>query len=114
MSNNKRKDLLEKLPQEGFIKVTVPDKVPEISGADKAALIRKGNSLFNAGDIEAAARIFLTLKYTDGIVRLGDHYYNKNEYIKALNLFKAAGDEGRVSKTSEKMALILRNWMDNG
>ncbi|MCL2520341.1 MAG: hypothetical protein FWE37_04995 [Spirochaetaceae bacterium] len=103
----KTQDLLQKLPKEGFIKIGVPDKAPDVSAGDKVALLRKGNILFNEGNIELASKIFLNLNYTDGIVRVGDYYYNKHEYIKAINLFKAAKDEGRVSKTAKKMADVL-------
>lgn len=107
----KSKDLLDRLPKEGFIKIALPPP-PALSGPDKAALIRKGNELFNSGRIAMAEKIFLTLRYTDGIVRLGDYYFKHNNYLKAYALFKAAPDKGRMEAMAEKMAHALKSWLD--
>ena len=55
--------------QNTFIKTTLK---PGIDGTQKVILNRKGNVLFNSGDIEGARRIFMTTGYTDGLVRIGD------------------------------------------
>ena len=71
---------------EGFIKVT-DNPVSSLNSEQKVILNRKGNILFNQGDIESARRIFTTTGYSDGLTRVGDIYKEKNESLKALKQY---------------------------
>ena len=76
-----------------FIKTTVP---PSMDSAQKAALNRKGNVLFNSGDIEGARRIFMSTGYSDGLSRVGDYYKSKNRPIEALRMYWIAPDHTKA------------------
>ena len=93
-----------------FLKVT-SEKKPELTPAQRTVLVRKGNELFNAGRIEEAKRIFLTVRYTDGIIRLGDHYYRNNQHLEAFRMYWLAPDRKRTEPMIEKMAAIIRKWL---
>jgi hypothetical protein len=101
----------ERFPKEGFLKVVSPEK-PEIDSVRKAALVRKGNQCFNDGDISTAEKIFVTIGYTDGIIRVGDYYYKRGEVLEAFRLFRIAPAPERVSEMIESMAAVVRNWLE--
>jgi hypothetical protein len=92
--------------QKAFIKTT---ERPPIEGAEKAALNRKGNLLFNSGDIEAARRIFLTTGYTDGVSRVGDHYRSQGRLLDALRMYLTAPDRSKAEPIIVKCAALLRD-----
>lgn len=107
----KKQEILNLIPEEGFI------KVPEAGGISltperKVILIRKGNQLFNEGDIETAGKIFITVGYTDGMIRVGDYYYSRNRTLEALRMYKAAPAQDKVDMIVEKMAYIVRGWLE--
>ena len=102
---------MAEMPKEGFLKVVAPAKT-EVDPARKAALIRKGNQLFNDGDIETARKIFLTLGYTDGISRVGDHYYRKNNYFEAYRLYSLAPAPEKQQELIGRMAGVVREWLN--
>ncbi|HEB30421.1 MAG TPA: hypothetical protein ENI15_06055 [Spirochaetes bacterium] len=78
-------------------------------------LIRKGNELLNDGDIEKAEKIFVTTAYKDGLIRIGDYYYfDQKNVFKALNLYLEAKYEKRIRELTERMALVLKNWLNEG
>jgi len=89
-----------------FVKTTVP---PNISSAQKVALNRRGNVLFNSGDVEGARRIFEVTGYSDGLSRVGDHYKAQNRFIDALRMYWMAPDRVKCEPLFEKMADIVRN-----
>ena len=76
-----------------FIKTTVQ---PSMDSAQKAALNRKGNVLFNSGDIEGARRIFMSTGYSDAISRVGDYYKSKNRPVEALRMYWIAPDHTKA------------------
>jgi hypothetical protein len=92
--------------QNGFIKSTVPASV---DGAQRAALNRKGNVLFNSGDIEAARRIFLTTGYSDGISRVGDFYKSQGRLIDALRMYWIAPDHTKCEPIIMQLSGMLQN-----
>ncbi|QQO08071.1 hypothetical protein [Breznakiella homolactica] len=92
--------------QDVFIKTV---QKPQIEGSTKAALNRKGNILFNNGDIEGARRVFLTTGYTDGLVRVGDYYMSKGRSLDALRMYWIAPDK----KKSEPIIAQLSNLIHN-
>ena len=101
---------MAEMPREGFLKVVAPART-EIDSARKAALIRRGNQLFNDGDVETARKIFLTLGYTDGISRVGDHYYKKNDYFEAYRLYCLAPAPDKKAHLILRMADVIREWI---
>ncbi|RKX95467.1 MAG: hypothetical protein DRP84_04115 [Spirochaetes bacterium] len=79
---------------------------------ERLQLIRKGNELFNKGDVEKAARIFVTTAYKDGLIRIGDYYYFKEKNpIKALHFYLEADYKKRINEVTEKMAQIIIKWL---
>jgi hypothetical protein len=81
---------------------------------DRIALIRRGNELFNNGDIKNALKIFLATSYQDGIVRVADHlFYEENNKIAAIKLYKKAGYQKRIDEFAEKAALTIRIWLES-
>lgn len=91
---------------EGFIKVT-DNPVSTLNSEQKVILNRKGNVLFNQGDIESARRIFTTTGYSDGLTRVGDVYQEKNESLKALKQYVLAHNKGKSEPIYEKMAEVI-------
>jgi hypothetical protein len=88
-----------------FVKTTVP---PSVEGSEKAALNRKGNMLFNSGDIEGARRIFMTTGYSDGLSRVGDYYKSQNRLIEALRMYRIAPDRNKAEPLIEQLAGIIK------
>lgn len=93
---------------EGFLKVGSP---ADITAKDRVALVRKGNEFFNQQRYDAAKRVFLTVKYADGLIRLGDHYMAEGQTLEAFRMFWIAGDRRRIEEMAEKMAMVVRKWL---
>ena len=106
----KEKKLLDMLPKEGFIKLT-GTKGGSLSRDQKAALIRKGNALYNEGKYDLAKRIFMTTGYSDGLIRLGDLYSEKNQSLEAFRMYFMAPHTRKVNTMIEKMAFIVKGWL---
>ena len=88
------KKIFDKFEDENlFIKTTVQ---PSMDSAQKVALNRKGNELFNSGDIEGARRIFMSTGYSDGLTRVGDYYKSKNRPVEALRMYWIAPDRTKA------------------
>jgi hypothetical protein len=88
-----------------FIKTT---SAQPVEGPIKAALNRKGNQLYNEGDIEGARRIFMTTGYSDGISRIGDYYKSQNKILDALRMYWIAPDRTKSEPLIEQIALLLQ------
>jgi hypothetical protein len=97
----------DELAAPGFIKTSAAP----LSAQQRAILIRKGNELFNKGDVEQSKRIFLTARYTDGIIRLGDYYMKKNQPLEAFRMYWLAPDRRKSDQLIEKMAGVVRGWL---
>jgi hypothetical protein len=105
-----REELLKKLPTDGFLKITDSRPV-DLAAQQKAALIRKGNELFNLKKYDQAKKIFLTTGYTDGLIRLGDVYLVQNNPLEAFRMYWLAPDRKKVDAMLEKTAGILKKWL---
>jgi hypothetical protein len=106
------KKVFEKFSGEAvFIKTTAK---PPIDTVQKAALNRKGNILFNQGDVEGARRIFLTTGYSDGLVRVGDHYRSKGRSLDALRMYWIAPDKTKAEAVIIELSTIIRNLIQEG
>ena len=89
-----------------FIKTTIR---PTVDGSQKAALNRKGNILFNSGDVEGARRIFMTTGYSDGISRVGDFYKSENRLVEALRMYWIAPDRAKCEPILAQLAGLIQN-----
>jgi Ethanolamine utilization protein EutJ (predicted chaperonin) len=93
---------------QGFIKTTASSTM---DGSTKAALNRKGNVLFNAGDAEGARRIFLTTGYSDGLSRVGDYYKSKGNILEALKMYWIAPDRTKAEPIIQQLSEIIRHFI---
>ncbi len=83
----------------------------KISDKDRVALIRKGNQLFNEGKIDLAAKIFEAVNYKDGLIRIGDYYYERNQPLIALKYYTKARYKPRIDEIMEKVVVALNQWL---
>ena len=93
---------------DGFIKVSEKPVMP-LKDEQKVLLNRKGNALFNEGNIEDARRIFVTTGYSDGLSRVGDTYLSKKREFDALKLYLLAHNQRKAEPLIEKLAQIISN-----
>ncbi|MDR0290801.1 MAG: hypothetical protein LBI06_07695 [Treponema sp.] len=101
------KKIFDKFKNENvFVKTTVQ---PSVDSAQKAALNRKGNMLYNSGDIEGARRIFVATGYSDGISRVGDYYKSKNRLVEALHMYWIAPDRTKAETIVMQLAGTIQN-----
>ena len=94
--------------QNVFIKTTSPHPVER---PKKAALNRKGNQLYNSGNIEGARRVFMTTGYSDGLSRVGDYYRSKDRPLEALQMYWLAHDRTKSEPLYEQLAGILQGFL---
>lgn len=83
----------------------------KINEKDRAELIRKGNQLFNSGQIQKAAKIFETVHYMDGLIRIGDLYFKKNQILTALKYYQKAGYQKRIEQVTPQLLSVFKNWL---
>jgi len=103
------KSIFEKVEgHNSFIKTAVK---PVVDGNQKAALNRKGNALYNSGDIEGARRIFLTTGYSDGLARVGDYYKKEGRELDALRMYWIAPDRNKAEPIIAKLSAIIQNML---
>ena len=75
---------------------------------DRITLIRAGNELFNKGEVEKAAGIFVKTGYRDGITRVADYYfYDKKMPLIALRYYRMVKRNDKVSEIFERMVFAL-------
>jgi hypothetical protein len=87
---------------------------PQIDGAQKAALNRRGNTLFNAGDVEGARRIYLTTGYSDGLIRIGDYYRSRGRMLDALRMYWVAPDRNKAEPIIIQLSMLIQNLLQKG
>ncbi len=79
---------------------------------ERIELIRKGNMLFNEGEIEKASIIFRKTAYRDGLTRIGDYYfYEKKMPLIALKYYKMVNKTEKVNEIFERMVFALGKWL---
>ena len=106
-------DILKKLPSGGLLKTTAPGPAT-LNGEKRAALIRKGNELFNKGEIGLAQRIFVTTRYSDGLIRIGDHFIKQGRPLDALRVYWLAPAPEKKDALVEKIAQVMKQWLAEG
>jgi len=75
---------------------------------ERVSLIRKGNELFNKGDITGAAAVFVKTGYRDGITRVADYYFfDKKLPLIALKFYKMVNRKDRVDEIFARMMYAL-------
>jgi hypothetical protein len=75
---------------------------------ERVSLIRKGNELFNKGDITGAISIFVQTGYRDGITRVADYYfYDRKLPLIALKFYKMVNRKDRVDEIFARMMFAL-------
>ncbi len=102
------KKLFERFPEDGLIK-TADLPTPGVGPEKRVHLNRRGNELFNQGDIESARRIFQTTGYSDGLIRVGDRYLADKKPVDALKMYWLAKDEKRKESLVGLAALVIQN-----
>ena len=101
--------IFEKVKDENtFIKTTIK---PVIKGDQKAALNRKGNILFNSGEVEKARRIFQTTGYSDGLIRVGDYYKSKGRSLDALRMYWIAPDRSKADAIIYQLSALIQTLL---
>ena len=101
------KKLFEKFEDNNmFIKTSIPSS---IDSSRKTVLNRRGNVLFNSGDIEGARRIFMTTGYSDGLSRVGDYYKSQSRPIEALRMYWIAPDRTKSEQIIMNLAGVVRD-----
>ncbi len=106
------RDILKKLPAGGFLKIRAQGT--PLPREKRAALIRKGNELFNKGDFALAQRIFVTTRYSDGLIRLGDHYVKGGRPLEALRAYWIAPAPDKAAVIVEQIAQVMKRWLSEG
>ncbi len=75
---------------------------------ERVSLIRKGNELFNKGDITGAASIFVKTGYRDGITRVADYYFfDRKLPLIALKFYKMVNRKDKVDEIFDRMIFAL-------
>ena len=106
-------DILKKLPSGGFLKISAERTAP-LAKDKRAALIRKGNELYNKGEIALAQRIFVTTSYSDGLIRIGDRYLKGGEPLEALKMYLLAPAPDKTAAVIGQMAQVMHTWLAEG
>jgi hypothetical protein len=101
------KNLFDRFPADGLIK-TADLPTPGVEPDRKAKLNRKGNELFNTGDVEAARRVFQTTGYSDGLIRVGERYMAERRPLDALKMYRLARDDRRAEELISSAALVIQ------
>jgi hypothetical protein len=74
----------------------------------RVELIRKGNELFNKGDVETAAKAFIKTAYRDGLTRVADYYFfDRRLPLNALPYYRMANRQDKVNEIYERMFFAL-------
>ncbi len=92
----------------GFIK-TSDSPLTSLSSEQKVMLNRKGNILFNEGDITSATRLFITTGYSDGLNRIGDNYKKEGDDLTALKFYHLAHNKSKSEPILERIANVVSN-----
>jgi hypothetical protein len=102
------KKAFDRFSEERLIK-TADQPTPGVEADRKVKLNRRGNELFNQGDIEAARRIFQTTGYSDGLIRIGEKYQAAGKPIDALKMYTLAKDKKRSESIIELAAAVIHS-----
>ena len=88
------------------------DQKKKVDSSTRAQLIRKGNQFFSEGKIEAAEKIFITIDYKDGLVRLGDYYLKKNDLYKTAEMYFLSENKSKINAFCIRSAKIIEKFLN--
>lgn len=75
-------------------------------------LIRQGNEAFNTGDYPKARDLFTRASYSDGLIRLGDHYmYERRLPLLAYGYYRRAGATEKINDLHRRMVGAISAWI---
>jgi hypothetical protein len=83
-----------------------------MEGKKRVEQIRKANELFNNGEILKAQEIYLQVNYTDGLLRIAEHYYDSNKPLFALPFYKKAGAKSKVEEIEWRMIAAMKAMVE--
>lgn len=89
------------------------DKKKKVDSSTRAHLIRKGNQFLSEGKIEQAEKIFVTVDYKDGLVRLGDYYLEHNDIYKSAQMYFMSENVSKISAFCKRSALIIEKYLED-
>ncbi len=110
MSNEALKIIKSHKSSGGFIK-TSDAPLTSLSSEQKVQLNRRGNTLFNEGDISSATRLFVTTGYSDGLNRIGDSYKKEGDELSALKYYLLAHNKAKSEPLLEKIASVVSQML---
>ena len=80
-----------------------------LNEAQKAELMRRGNQLFNEGRYFEAGKIFSTIGYKTGLIRLGDlFYFDKEMPLVAYGFYRNANHKPMLDKIGDGFVFALK------
>ncbi|GAB4422780.1 MAG: hypothetical protein OHK0011_02120 [Turneriella sp.] len=86
-----------------------------LTEAQRAALIRRGNELFNQGRYFEAGRVYTTVGYKTGLIRLGDLFYFEKEMpLVAYGFYRNANHKPMLDKIGDGFVFALKCLLDDG
>ena len=81
----------------------------------RVGIIRRGNELFNSGEVEKAAVLFEKTMYIDGLIRVGDYYFfDRKLPLNALRYYRISGRKDMVDQINDRMLFALSQWIKAG
>ncbi|MGP1455878.1 MAG: hypothetical protein ACTTJ7_09030 [Treponema sp.] len=96
--------------QNSFIKVTQSPS-DELTSKQKVLLNRRGNELFNAGQVLDAQRIFIATGYSDGLTRVGDYYHAHQQRLEALRFYCMAKNKRKSEPLLTSLVDLVRTFL---
>lgn len=102
--------IFDRFTDRGLIK-SADNPSARLASDERVRLNRRGNELFNRGEIETARRIFQTTGYSDGLIRVGDRYLEASRAVDALKMYWLARDSSRSGPLIEKVVLVVRKML---
>ncbi len=105
-------DLLKKHPSAGGFIKSAETPIDTLSSEQKVQLNRRGNILFNEGDIQGAMRLFLTTGYSDGLNRIADKYSKDGDDLSALKLYTLSHNRKKAEMIIEKIASVVSQLLN--
>lgn len=86
-----------------------------LTDAQKSELIRRGNALFNEGRYFEAGRVYATVGYKAGLIRLGDLFYFEKEMpLVAYGFYRRANHKPMLDKIGDGFVFALKCLLDDG
>ena len=111
MDDKLKEEFSKKESFQGFIKVT-DNPVTSLNSEQKVILNRKGNVMFNEGNVEGARRIYTTTGYSDGLTRVGKVYEEKNESLKAIKQYVLAHNKSKAEPIYQNIASVISKLLE--